>query len=128
MGADEEAERIVRDFCAMFGRSDAEELRPFFADDVVYHNMPMDPVVGIDDTVTFIKGFLAMFESMVIETLHLAVRANVVLTERVDTLTIGGRETALPVMGAFEIRDGKIVAWRDYFDMAQITAGMSGDS
>jgi len=25
------------------------------------------------------------------------------------------------VMGAFEIADGKIKAWRDYFDMAQFT-------
>ena len=25
----------------------------------------------------------------------------------------------LPVMDAFELRDGKICAWRDYFDLAQ---------
>ena len=24
----------------------------------------------------------------------------------------------LPVMGTFEVKDGKIVAWRDYFDLA----------
>jgi limonene-1,2-epoxide hydrolase len=30
-------------------------------------------------------------------------------------------------MGTFEIRDGKISAWRDYFDMAQVTAMLSGD-
>jgi limonene-1,2-epoxide hydrolase len=27
----------------------------------------------------------------------------------------------LPVMGVFEVQDGKIAAWRDYFDMAAIT-------
>ena len=29
------------------------------------------------------------------------------------------------MMGTFEVRDGKISAWRDYFDMAGITAALS---
>ncbi len=128
MGAEEDAERIVRDFCATFEKHDAEALRPFFTDDVVYHNIPMDPAVGVDDAVAFIAGFFAMCESMVIETLHLAVRGNVVLTERVDTFTVGEIVAPLPVMGTFEIRDGKISAWRDYFDLTQITKALSGDS
>jgi limonene-1,2-epoxide hydrolase len=128
MGEAEEAERVVRDFCATFEKHDAEALRPFFTEDVVYHNIPMDPAVGIDATVAFIDGFFAMSESMIIETLHLAVRDNVVLTERVDTFTIGQKVAPLPVMGTFEIRDSKISAWRDYFDMAQITNMLSGDS
>jgi limonene-1,2-epoxide hydrolase len=126
MGVPEDAERVVRDFCATFEKHDAEALRPFFTDDVVYHNLPMDPAVGVDDAVAFIAGFFAMCESMVIETLHLAVRGNVVLTERVDTFTVGQIVAPLPVMGTFEIRDGKISAWRDYFDLAQITTALSG--
>jgi limonene-1,2-epoxide hydrolase len=127
MGAEEDAERVVRDFCATFEKHDAEALRPFFTDDVVYHNIPMDPAVGVDDAVAFIAGFFAMCESMLIETLHLAVRGNVVLTERVDTFTVGQIVAPLPVMGTFEIRDGKISAWRDYFDLTQITKALSGD-
>jgi limonene-1,2-epoxide hydrolase len=128
MGTEEDAERVVRDFCAAFEKHDAEALRPFFTEDVVYHNMPMDPAVGVDDAVAFIAGFFAMCESMVIETLHLAVRGNVVLTERVDTFTVGQIVAPLPVMGTFEIRDGKISAWRDYFDLTQITKALSGDT
>jgi limonene-1,2-epoxide hydrolase len=33
-----------------------------------------------------------------------------------------GKSAPLPVMGAFHVVDGKITAWRDYFDMAQVTA------
>ncbi|HEY3844310.1 MAG TPA: limonene-1,2-epoxide hydrolase family protein [Acidimicrobiales bacterium] len=122
------AEQVVRDFCAAVSTRDAEALRPFLADDVVYHNIPMDPVVGLDATIAFAQGFLAMCQSMTIETLNLAVRGNVVLTERIDTFTVGDVVAPLPVMGTFEIRDGKIAAWRDYFDMAQITAALSGAS
>ncbi len=121
-----DAERVVRDLCDGFARHDAETLRQYFTDDVVYHNIPMDPAVGIDATIAFIDGFFAMCEKMVIETSHLAVKDNVVLTERVDTFTVGDVVASLPVMGTFEIRGGKISAWRDYFDMAQITKAWSG--
>jgi limonene-1,2-epoxide hydrolase len=121
-----EAEQVVRAFCAVFDQHDAEALRPFLADDVVYHNMPMEPTVGVDATVAFVDGFFSMCQSMVIETTHLAVRGDVVLTERVDTFTVGDVAAPLPVMGTFEVRDGKITAWRDYFDLAQITALFSG--
>ena len=46
---------------------------------------------------------------------------DVVLTERVDTFQMGDKTVALEVMGTFELRDGKIAAWRDYFDMASWT-------
>lgn len=125
MGTEEDAEGIVRRFCDAFDGSNAEALRPYFTDDVVYHNIPLDPAVGIDATIAFIEGFFGMCESMTIETVHLAVRDNLVLTERIDTFTVGGVVAPLPVMGTFEIRDGKISAWRDYFDLAQITAMLS---
>ncbi len=127
MGNAEDAERVVRELAATFEKHDAESLRPFFTDDVVYHNIPMDPAVGIDATIDFINGFFGMFEKVTFDTLHLAVRDNVVLTERVDTFQLGSKMASLPVMGTFEIRDGKISAWRDYFDMAQITDMLSGE-
>ena len=125
MGTAEEAELVVRTFCDAFDGRDAEALRPYFTDDVVYHNIPLDPAVGIDDTIAFIDAFFAMCETMTIETVHLAVRDNVVLTERIDTFTIGDVVTPLLVMGTFEVRDGKISAWRDYFDLGQVTAMLS---
>lgn len=119
-------EEVVRAFCAAFEQHDAEALRPHLTEDVVYHNIPMDPAVGQDATVAFIDGFFKMCDRLEIDTLHLAVRDDVVLTERVDTFTVGDRRAALPVMGAFEVRDGRICAWRDYFDLAQVTSMLSG--
>ena len=52
----------------------------------------------------------------------LACTAGTVLTERVDRFLLNGRKVELPVMGAFEVGpDGKIRAWRDYFDLATWT-------
>ena len=120
------AETVVREFCAAFTAHDAEAVRPFFTEDVVYHNIPMDPAVGADAAVGFLAGFLNMCDKMEIEITNLAVDGNVVLTERVDTFTVGDLVVPLPVMGVFEIRDGRISAWRDYFDMAQAMKAFSG--
>jgi limonene-1,2-epoxide hydrolase len=119
-------EQLVEDFCAALSQLDAEALRPFFADDIVYHNIPMDPVVGIEAAIAFIDGFFGMCDAMAIETLHAASAGNVVLTERVDIFTVGDVSAPLPVMGTFEIRDGKIAAWRDYFDMGQVAKLLPG--
>jgi limonene-1,2-epoxide hydrolase len=128
MGTAEEAEKVVLGLFDAFRLHDAQALRRFFTDDVVYHNIPMEPAVGVDATIAAIEGFFGMFDDLVIETTHLAVRDDVVLTERVDTFTLGEIVAPLPVMGACELRDGKICAWRDYFDLGQVTAMLSGGS
>jgi limonene-1,2-epoxide hydrolase len=117
-----EAERTVRACLAALEAHDSALLRPFLTDDVVYHNIPLEPSVGLDATLTFLDGFFGMFTSTKVDILHLAVRDDVVLTERIDTLSMNGQVAPLPVMGVFELRDGKICAWRDYFDLAQVTA------
>jgi limonene-1,2-epoxide hydrolase len=40
-----------------------------------------------------------------------------VLNERTDRFKLDERWIELPVMGVFELRGGKISAWRDYFDL-----------
>ncbi len=116
------AEQVVRDFCAAASTRDPALLRSFLADDVVYHNIPMDPAEGLDAAMAVIDMFLGMCETLEFEIHHLASDGSTVLTERTDTFTIKGKTAPLPVMGAFHVSDGKITAWRDYFDMAQVTA------
>ena len=46
-------------------------------------------------------------------------REDRVLAERVDYFTMNdGRKVVLPVNGVFEVRDGKITRFSDYFDLA----------
>ena len=116
------AEQVVRDFCAAASTRDPEVLRAFFSDDVVYHNIPMEPAEGIEATMAVISMFVGMCEALEFEVHHLASDGATVLTERTDKFTMKGRTAPLPVMGAFHVVDGKITAWRDYFDMAQVTA------
>ena len=49
---------------------------------------------------------------------------DVVLTERFDTLRIGPVWTKFWVFGRFEVKNGKITVWRDYFDYLNVTLGL----
>jgi limonene-1,2-epoxide hydrolase len=112
---------LVRDFCEAFERRDVEEVLGYFTEDAVYHNMPLPPANGK----AAIRGVLDMFlkpATMVeFEILNMSADGDVVLTERVDRFDIAGKRIELPVMGTFEVKDGRIAAWRDYFDMAAWT-------
>src|SRR5437016_9942275 len=106
-------------FCEAFSRRDPEEVLAFFTEDAVYHNMPLPPVQGKAGIKTVLDMFLKLAEAVEVIVLKIAEGDDgPVLTERVDNFSLGGKNVELPVMGVFELTDGKISAWRDYFDMA----------
>lgn len=118
MATTETAAQIVTRFCDTWERRDIDELLAFFADDAVYHNVPLDPAVGLEAIRATIELFIGMAPEIRFEIVRQLTDGDVVMNERVDYLTVGDKTVALPVAGVFEIRDGKISLWRDYFDMA----------
>jgi limonene-1,2-epoxide hydrolase len=119
-------ESVVRDFCAAFSRRDVSELLDFFTPDAVYHNMPIAPVRGREAIGNTLRQFVDPEGEAEFEVRALARSGNLVLTERVDRFVLRGLKVELPVMGCFEVTaEGKISAWRDYFDMNQFTKQLS---
>ena len=114
-----DAETIVRNFCAAFSRRNIEEILGYFAADAVYHNIPVDPLTGKDAIKNMIGMFTTGVDKIEFQMRHIAANGDVVLTERLDVFTYPDKIVSLPVMGTFEIKDGKIAAWRDYFDLQQ---------
>jgi limonene-1,2-epoxide hydrolase len=110
---------IVQDFCDAWAKLDLDELLAYFTPDAVYHNIPIDPVVGVDAIRATIQMFTTGVERIEFRVRNLAVNGDIVLTERVDVFVLPHTTVQLPVMGTFEIRDGRIAAWRDYFDLNQ---------
>jgi limonene-1,2-epoxide hydrolase len=111
---------LIRRFCDDWGKgASVDQLVDYFTDDAVYHNIPVDPAVGHDA----IRGVFGMFttgvESFEFRILNIAADGDTVLTERLDIFVLPNVTIELPVMGTFELRDGKIAKWRDYFDLNQ---------
>jgi limonene-1,2-epoxide hydrolase len=109
-------EEIVRKFCDAWHRKNIDELMSFFDTDAVYHNIPVPVVKGAAAIRAAFLGFADLMDSIDLEVLAIARNGNIVFTERVDRFRWQGKTLDLPVAGVFEVRDGKIVAHRDYFD------------
>ena len=111
---------LIRRFCDAWGEgAGVDEIVDYFTDDAIYHNIPVDPAVGKEA----IKATFAMFttgvERIEFRLLNIAADGDTVLTERTDVFVLPNVTIELPVMGTFEVRDGKIAKWRDYFDLNQ---------
>lgn len=113
--------QIIKNFITAWSNLDAEELVGYFAEDGIYHNMPAQPVQGRDNLKQFIAGFIANWTKTTWDTLNIMGAGNVVIAERLDRTEVGDIKVDLPCCGVFELEDGKITVWRDYFDMATFT-------
>ena len=117
-------ERLVRDFCGAWLRRNLDELMRPFAADAVYHNVPVAPVVGAAGIRATFAGFLEGMPYIELDVVNAAASGALVFTERVDRFAMpNGHRFELPVNGVFEVRDGKIVSFRDYFDLATFERG-----
>jgi limonene-1,2-epoxide hydrolase len=110
---------MIREFIEAWERRDTDLIVSRFTDDAVYHNISLEPLVGK----AAIRDFVAGHEGVPpgrLEIRHQLVSGNVVMNERVDRITFGGRIVDLPICGVFEIRDGRIARWTDYYDSAPL--------
>lgn len=117
-------ERIIRDFIAAWSRLDVDELVGYFREDGTYHNMPIQPVAGHAALRPFMAAFLKDWTATEWEIVNIVAQGDVVIAERVDRTVVGDKRVNLPCCGVFEMREGKIQAWRDYFDMGAYMAAL----
>ncbi len=117
---------IIDRFIEAWTARDIDRIMNFFSDDAIYVNIPIDPPnEGKDQIRKAIDGFVSMSSGIEFVVHHQAEGGcGRVMNERTDRFKMGDRWVELPVMGVFELRDGKISAWRDYFDMGMFTQQM----
>ena len=113
-------EFVARNLLLSMQLFDAEKMRPFISDDIVYWNGPLGPIVGAD---AFVETYDAWFRynthnPMVAGVQHVALAGDYVIVERLDIGRVRQTNEAvnLPAAGILQVRDGKICYWRDYLD------------
>ena len=115
----------VLEFIQAWNKKDFERLLSFFAPGARYHNIPMEPVEGVEAIRKSLEGFIGMASEIDWVVHHIGESAEgVVMTERTDRFKIGDKWLELPVMGVFELSGGSITGWRDYFDLGQFQSQM----
>ena len=120
---------VVRRFCAAWSADvGSDDLAAFFTVDAVYHNIPLAPVTGreniADNFASYIRPGPPSVEGIEFRVINIAANGPIVMTERLDVFKLSDASFGLAVMGTFEVQDGEIKAWRDYFDMNQFISQM----
>lgn len=100
--------------------ADLDGVYALMTDDIFYHNIPRAPILGLAAVKRYVDDYVARNGKLLTvdwDVKSTAVNGNTVFVERISRLAWeNGRRTTCPIVGVFEVRDGKIAAWRDYFD------------
>jgi limonene-1,2-epoxide hydrolase len=111
---------LVSDFIRAIERLDLEHAMSMLSDDCRYDNVPMGEVTGPDSVRATLGPFLSNYDAVdwVVrhQVEHGSLDDGVVMNERIDRFRKGDEWLELPVAGVFEVRDGRISLWRDFFD------------
>ena len=112
---------IVTAFLDDLARGDVRTGLNRIADDIEYVNVSLPAVRG-KKRFAKVMGLLDRdscgFDYQMV---NIAADDDVVLTERIDELKLGPVTLQFWVCGRFEVRDGVIAVWRDYFDYVDFT-------
>ncbi len=114
-------DELVRRFMAAWEQRDTRFIVDCLAEDAVYHAVPLTPIVGKPAVAAWVRSFEGKPPGR-LEVRNQAASGHVVMNERTDSITINHRPVVLPICAVFELRGGKISAWREYFDLAVVQA------
>jgi len=116
----------VQAFLAAAERRDFDAAVKFVAPDCEYTNLPMGTVQGPQGIRQTLEPFFAPIQENEFKVLRVAADGPVVFVERLDRHHAAHGWWELPVTGVFEVHNGRILVWREYFDMATMQKGMAG--
>jgi limonene-1,2-epoxide hydrolase len=111
---------IVSAMTAAMAMKDYDTACRHFAPGCEYTNLPMDTVSGPEGVRAVLEPFFAPTIENEFITIRSAVQGNTVFLERLDRHRLADKWVELPVTGVFELQDGKITVWREYYDLATI--------
>jgi limonene-1,2-epoxide hydrolase len=120
---------IVKSFCAAWASHDLERVMSPLHDRIVWENVPLGIVAGKEAVREKLARVFARSSRLewVVHDIALSPNGRV-LTERLDIVEVDGRRIDIRIMGIFELAQGRITLWRDYFDLEAYKRDMAGVS
>jgi limonene-1,2-epoxide hydrolase len=108
--------RTVEVFLNALQDGDLETAGASLAEDLVYQNVGLPTIYGRDRAMKLLGSLGGGTSSFEVKIHRVAADGAAVLTERTEALIFGPLRLQFWVCGVFEIRNGQITLWRDYFD------------
>ena len=109
--------QVAEAFLSAFESMDFDAALIHLADDVEYTNVPIGTVRGHAGVRQVLEPFFAPIHENEFIVYRRAETGAVVFLERLDRHRLDHGWRDLPVNSVFEVHDGKITVWRDYFDL-----------
>ncbi len=115
--------QVVERFLGLLRTEDIDGAAELLAVDVEYVNVGLPTVHGRERVRRLLRATLGLAGAGFEVYVH-AISANgsAVLTERTDVMKFGRLRIQFWVCGRFDVNDGQIVLWRDYFDQVNFWA------
>lgn len=115
---------IVEKFFSALRDKDLDTAESLLDDDVVYQNVGLPTIHGSRRAMKLFTGMQRPSLGFDLKIHRTAAEGGTVLNERTDVITVGPVRMQFWVCGVFEVRDGRITLWRDYFDFYDMTKGL----
>lgn len=124
--ADTDAQKLatVRQMIDAWNQRNWQQVYDLFAQDGVLQSMMLPPTVGREAIQQRIGALAKGIEGIELRVRHIGVVDGVVFVERVDDFVYRGKHGAVPVVGVVEVEQGRVKAWREYYDRAQLVEAM----
>ncbi len=110
------ATAVVEEMLEALKNGDTDGAVARLHDAVVWHNVGLPKVRGIRRVGKALKMLAEPGYGFDVTIHNIAADGHTVLTERTDVLIWRRLRVEFWVCGTFELRDGKVAVWRDYFD------------
>jgi len=120
-------EETVTAFIRAIEEKDLDAALALAADDIEYDNVPMPTVHGVDATRQLLESFVTSSDEIVWVIHRQLADGRQVMNERTDRFRSGDKWLEIAVTGVWEVADGRITLWRDYFDLQGMMEQMAGD-
>ncbi|KAA1251463.1 limonene-1,2-epoxide hydrolase [Mycobacterium simiae] len=115
--------RTVENFLNALQNADFDTVAAVLDDNLVYENVGFSRIRGGHRTVRLLRKMERRL-GFEVKIHRIAADGAAVLTERTDALIFGPLRLQFWVCGVFEVRNGKITLWRDYFDFYDMTKAL----
>jgi limonene-1,2-epoxide hydrolase len=127
VAADTDAQKLaaVQKMIEAWNTRNWQQVYELFAEDGVLESMMLPtPTVGREAISKRIGALAKDISRIELRIRHMGVADGVVFIERVDDFVYRGKHGAVPVVGVVEVEQGRVKAWREYYDREQMIEAM----
>lgn len=116
---------VVHEFIQAIASKHFREAAALLSKDALFINGTIGVAHGREEIIAALEPILSTMDEIEWRMNHQGAEKGIVFTERTDRFRRGERWAEIPAVGVFEVADGLITHWREYYDAASGTVALN---